>query len=154
MEGTAPGTAVLVGPSGKNWFVELTVVENGIFLEDGWVDFVRDHFLEEGDSIVFRYDGDLNFTLQIFDQSMCEKVAAFSAESSQDLSKYDTSVVKKRSALIDSIIIGGVPKKLRCSHLHSVSNHTEEEWVQQGDVNSNMKNAAVTLALPLTAVSG
>ncbi|KAL8523923.1 hypothetical protein ACS0TY_013760 [Phlomoides rotata] len=165
MEGTAPGTAVLVGPSGKNWFVDLIVLENGIFLNDGWADFVKDHFLEQGDSIVFRYDGDLNFTLQIFDQSMCEKVAAFTAESSQDLSKYDSSMVKKRdrerSALLDSIIIGGVPKKMRCSHLHSASmcddheNHTNlvvaEEWIQQGDDSSNMRNA-VTVAVPLTAV--
>lgn len=162
MEGTAPGTAVLVGPSGNNWFVDIILLENGLFLNDGWAEFVKDHNLEPGDSIVFRYDGDLNFTLQIFDRSMCEKEAAFTAESSQDLSKYDSNMVKKRdrerSALLDSII-EGVPKKMRCSQLHSESmcdeNHTNlvnaEAWMQQADGNSNMKNA-VTVALPLTAI--
>lgn len=164
MEGTSPGTAVLVGPSGNSWFVNLILAENGLFLIDGWSDFVKDHFLEHGDSIVFRYDGDLNFTLQVFDRSMCEKQGAFTAQSSQDVSKYDCNVVKKRererSALLDSII-EGVPKKMRCSQLQSNTvsdaheNHTNfvsaEDWVQQADGNSNMNNA-ITIALPLTAV--
>ncbi|KAH6834547.1 hypothetical protein C2S53_011340 [Perilla frutescens var. hirtella] len=164
MEGTAPGTAVLVGPSGNSWFAHLILVENGLFLNDGWADFVKDHFLEHGDSIVFRYEGDLNFTLQIFDRSMCEKQAAFTAQSSQDVSKYDSNVVKKRererSTLLDSII-EGVPKKMRCSQLHPDSmcdtheNHTNlvnaEDWMQQADGNNNVKNA-ITVALPLAAV--
>ncbi|KAI3465380.1 hypothetical protein Pfo_022043 [Paulownia fortunei] len=164
MEGRAPGTALLVGPSGNNWYADLILLDNGLFLNDGWADFVGDHFLEQGDSIVFRYDGDLHFTVQIFDRSMCEKEAAFTAESSQDLSKYDSNMMKKRdrerSALLDSII-EGVPKKMRCSQMHSESmcndheNITNavnaEEWMQQADCNSNMKNA-VTVAVPLTAV--
>ncbi|KAL1546691.1 B3 domain-containing protein-like protein isoform X1 [Salvia divinorum] len=164
MEGTAPGTAVLVGPSGNSWFADLILVENGLFLNDGWTDFVKDHFLEHGDSIVFRYDGDSNFTLQIFDRSMCEKQAAFSAKSSQDVSRYDSNVVKKRqresSTLLDSII-EGVPNKMRCSQLRSDrmydahENHTNsvntEDWMQQADENSSMKNL-ITVALPLTAI--
>ncbi|KAL0291723.1 UNVERIFIED_CONTAM: putative B3 domain-containing protein [Sesamum radiatum] len=67
MEGRAPGLALLVGPSGNNWYVGLIIVDNGLFLNDGWADFVRDHFLEQGDSLVFRYDGNLHFTVQIFD---------------------------------------------------------------------------------------
>ncbi|KAL0360771.1 UNVERIFIED_CONTAM: B3 domain-containing protein [Sesamum radiatum] len=164
MEGRAPGLALLVGPSGNNWYVGLVIVDNGLFLNDGWADFVRDHFLEQGDSLVFRYDGNLHFTVQIFDRSLCEKEAAFSAESSQDLSKYDISIVKKREreklALLDSII-EGVPKKMRCSQMQSESmckdheNNTNavnvEEWMQQADDNSNLRNG-VTVALPLTAV--
>ncbi|KAL0325658.1 UNVERIFIED_CONTAM: putative B3 domain-containing protein [Sesamum radiatum] len=164
MEGRAPGLALLVGPSGNNWYVGLIIVDNGLFLNDGWADFVRDHFLEQGDSLVFRYDGNLHFTVQIFDRSLCEKEAAFSAESSQDLSKYDISTVKKREreklALLDSII-EGVPKKMRCSQMQSEGmckdheNNTNainvEEWMQQADGNSSLRNA-VTVALPLTAV--
>ncbi|KAL0438641.1 UNVERIFIED_CONTAM: putative B3 domain-containing protein [Sesamum latifolium] len=138
MEGRAPGLALLVGPSGNNWYVGLIIVDSGLFLNDGWAEFVRDHFLEQGDSLVFRYDGNLHFTVQIFDRSLCEKEAAFSAESSQDLSKYDISIVKKREreklALLDSIIEVNV-----------------EEWMQQADGNSNLRNG-VTVALPLTAV--
>ncbi|PIN16088.1 hypothetical protein CDL12_11265 [Handroanthus impetiginosus] len=164
MEGRVSGTALLTGPSGNNWYVDLIHVESGLFLNDGWADFVRDHFLEQGDSMVFRYDGDLYFTVQIFDRSMCEKEAAFTAESSQDLSKYDSNMVKKRdrerSALLDSII-EGVPKKMRCCQMQSESmcndhengrNVTDaEEWMQQTNGNNNFKNA-VTVALPLSIV--
>lgn len=164
MERTRPGTAVLLGPSGNSWFVDLILVENGWFLNDGWADFVKDHFLEQGDSVVFRYDGDLTFTLQVFDRSMCEKQAAFTTQSSQDVSKYDSNVVRKRdrerSALLDSIV-EGVPKRMRSSQLHSNSmsgaheNNTNlvstEDWMQQADGNSSMKDA-ITIALPLAAV--
>lgn len=165
MEGTGPGTAVLLGPSGNSWFVDLILVENGWYLNDGWADFVKDHFLEQGDSVVFRYDGDLTFTLQIFDRSMCEKQAAFTTQSSQDVSKYDSNVVRKRererSALLDSIV-EGVPKRMRSSQqLHSDSMSVAHEnnanlvntenWLQQADGNSGMKSA-ITIALPLAAV--
>lgn len=161
MEGRTPGTALLVGPSGNNWYANLILLDNGLFLNDGWADFVRDHFLERGDAMVFRYDGDLHFTVQIFDQSMCEKEAAFTAESSQDVSKYDLHLVKKRererSALLDSIM-ESVPKKMRCSQMHSerMSNGQVNSinvvdagaWLQQADGGSN----DVTVALPLTMV--
>lgn len=164
MEGRVPGTALLVGPSGNNWCVELILVENGLFFNDGWANFVRDHLLEHGDSMVFRYDGDLHFTVQIFDPSLCEKESAFTAESSQDLSKNDINVVNKRErerpALLDCIM-EGVPKRMRCSQMHSGNTCKDlesgqnmvnaEEWMQLGDGNSNLKNA-VTLAVPLTAV--
>ncbi|KAK6160772.1 hypothetical protein DH2020_004153 [Rehmannia glutinosa] len=164
MEGRAPGTSLLVGPSGNSWYVDLILVENGLFFNDGWGDFVRDHFLEQGDSMVFRYDGDLNFIVQIFDRSMCEKETAFTAESSQDLSKYGIDLMKKRdrerSALSDGIF-EGVPKKMRCSqvqcqstcsdHGNSTNVVTSEEWMQQADGNGNLGND-VTIALPLTAV--
>ncbi|KAL7155164.1 hypothetical protein ABFS83_03G057100 [Erythranthe nasuta] len=162
LEGKTPGTALLVGPSGNDWYVNLIHTDNGLFLNDGWADFVRDHFLEHGDAMVFRYDGELHFTVQIFDQSMCEKEAAFTVESSQDLSKYDVNVVRKRgrerSALLDSII-EGVPKRMRTQsgsfrnvHENNLTvvdqNHN---WMQQVDGGSNLKSN-VTVAVPLTIV--
>ncbi|KAG8377681.1 hypothetical protein BUALT_Bualt08G0058100 [Buddleja alternifolia] len=151
IEGSSPGTALLVGPSGKHWYVNLIPVGNSLFFNDGWIAFVRDHFLEQGDSIVFRYDGDMHFTVLIFDQSMCEKEALFTAESSQDVSKYDNHVVKKRDrerlALSDNII-EGVPKKMRCSQMqeNSTNEVNEEEWMREAN------NCAVTVAVPLASV--
>ncbi|XP_051124564.1 B3 domain-containing protein Os01g0723500-like isoform X2 [Andrographis paniculata] len=112
MEGRAPGTALLVGPSGNNW-------------------------------------------------SMCEKGSAFTAESCQDLSKYDGNLVSKRDrerALL-GCIMEGAPKRMRCSLMQSESickdpetcsnGHTGEEWVQLADGQNSLKNA-VTVAVPLT----
>ncbi|GFP96558.1 B3 domain-containing protein os01g0723500 [Phtheirospermum japonicum] len=164
MEGRAQGTVLLVGPSGNIWYVELITVENGLFLNDGWADFVRDHFLEHGEAMVFRYDGDLRFTVQIFDRSMCEKENAFTAESSQDLSKHGIELMRKRDRERSALLYGifeGVPKKMRCSQTQSQStcndhqNGTNEvhalEWTGQANGNIHLETD-VTVALPLTAV--
>ncbi|KAL3845193.1 hypothetical protein ACJIZ3_002596 [Penstemon smallii] len=154
MEGRALGTALLLGPSGNNWYVDLVLDGEGLFFDDGWAIFVRDHILEQGDSLVFRYDGDLQFTVQIFDQSMCEKETTFTAESSQDSIKYNGLIVKKRdresSSLLDSII-EGVPKKMR-NHRNSI-NAVDEEGCMQKDFGSGNLDNAVTLAVPITAVA-
>ncbi|PQQ12231.1 putative B3 domain-containing protein [Prunus yedoensis var. nudiflora] len=46
----------LSGPSGIRWTVELEERENGLFFQDGWQGFVKDHHLEDGDFLVFKYD--------------------------------------------------------------------------------------------------
>ncbi|CAA0830147.1 Unknown protein, partial [Striga hermonthica] len=165
MVGSAPGTAVLIGPSGSSWYIDTILVENDLFFSDGWADFVRDHFLEQGDAIVFRYDGDLQFAVQIFDQSMCEKETAFTAVSSQDLSKCGIDFMKKRERERPEVLdrpVEGVPKKMRCSQMQCKSTCTDhvngtnavnnaKEWMRQEDENINLEND-VTIAFPLTAI--
>ncbi|KAL6549094.1 hypothetical protein OROHE_008939 [Orobanche hederae] len=165
MEGRAQGTTLLVGPSGNSWYTELNMVEKGLFLNEGWTDFVRDHNLEQGDAMLFRYDGNLQFTVRIFDRSMCEKETAFAAQSSQAINKYRNDMTRKRDrerlALLDSVF-ERVPKKTRCSQMQCASTSDDhgngiivvsgaEEWTRQADGNVNLGND-VTLAFPLTAV--
>ena len=125
MEGRTSGFVSLVGPSDNSWHVELIQQNNDLFLHDGWPEFVRDHSIECGDSLVFRYDGNLHFTVHVFDQSSCEKEAAFHAECSQDPGGMDEQLSKKRERESTTIskdkIFEGVPKKMRGSscHLHS-----------------------------------
>ncbi|KAG6608508.1 B3 domain-containing protein, partial [Cucurbita argyrosperma subsp. sororia] len=77
-------SVTLIGPSGHTWLVDLIQQNDNLFFCDGWPTFARDHSLECGDFLVFRYDGELNFTLQVFDQSACEKEDAFHSQCSQD----------------------------------------------------------------------
>ncbi|KAG4931668.1 hypothetical protein AAZX31_17G233200 [Glycine max] len=83
MEGRTYGSVSLTGPSGKTWTVQLIKQENDLFLHHGWSTFVVDHQLECGELLVFRYEGHLHFTVQVFDKDACEKEAAFHSECSQ-----------------------------------------------------------------------
>jgi len=138
LEGNKSGTVILVGPGGNVWHVELIQDNENLFFGDGWAAFVQDHFVEHDDSLVFRYDGNLCFTVQIFDQSSCEKEAAFSAESSQDLSNSNKLLGRKRERVdgpssLDAIF-QGVPKKVRGYQGNSecLAKNQEEGWQHDG----------------------
>lgn len=122
IDGTKLGIAFLLGPSGNTWHANLVQQSDDFFFQNGWDAFVRDHFLEHGDSLVFRHDGDLHFTVQVFDLSSCEKEVAFSSKCTQDSSNYDKHTLKRRdrenSALLESII-DGIPKRVRSSQVYS-----------------------------------
>ncbi|CAL9766690.1 unnamed protein product [Musa acuminata subsp. burmannicoides] len=69
--------AILQGPSGSKWHVELGKDMKDTFLTTGWPKFVKDHSLREYEFLVFQYDGDMRFTVLIFDTSACEREDAF-----------------------------------------------------------------------------
>ncbi|KAF8024274.1 LOW QUALITY PROTEIN: hypothetical protein BT93_F1463 [Corymbia citriodora subsp. variegata] len=95
MEGWTSGLALLEGPSGNTWHVELIQENREFFLNSGWHSFVRDHSIVSGDLLVFRHDGNLHFYVQVFEDSSCEKEAAFHAMCSQDPSSCRQNVVGK-----------------------------------------------------------
>lgn len=47
-----------------------------LFFHKGWQEFVKDNSLEAGEFLVFRYDGNLGFDVQIFGKSGCEKLGS------------------------------------------------------------------------------
>ncbi|KAL6180452.1 hypothetical protein ACLB2K_047115 [Fragaria x ananassa] len=53
--------------------VEVESTENGMFFQNGWECFVKDHHLELGDFLIFGYDGESKFSVTIYDRSACEK---------------------------------------------------------------------------------
>ncbi|CAL9079676.1 unnamed protein product, partial [Musa textilis] len=69
--------AILQGPSGSKWHVELGKDTRDTFLTTGWPKFVKDHSLREYEFLVFQYDGDMRFTVLIFDTSACEREDVF-----------------------------------------------------------------------------
>lgn len=97
MEGRTSGLVILSGPSGNAWNVHLIEQNGDLFFHYGWPAFVRDHSLECGDFLIFRYDGELHFTVQIFDQTACEKEAAFHCECGQNSSYFEKFMGGKRA---------------------------------------------------------
>ncbi|XP_042389230.1 B3 domain-containing protein Os01g0723500-like isoform X1 [Zingiber officinale] len=75
---TESKTAIFLhGPSGSKWTVELRRNREGTFLASGWSKFVKDHSLKECEFLVFRYDGNMHFTVFLFDTTACEREDAF-----------------------------------------------------------------------------
>ncbi|KAK7310473.1 hypothetical protein RJT34_08025 [Clitoria ternatea] len=122
MDGRVYGLVSLTGPSGNSWTVQLIKQESDLFFHCGWSTFVVDHRLECGDLLVFRYEGHLNFTVQVFDKGACEKEAAFHSECSQNLCEFDNSKGQKRDTMENSSsddVVGCVRKKMRSSTIQN-----------------------------------
>ncbi|XP_068667501.1 B3 domain-containing protein Os11g0197600-like isoform X2 [Aristolochia californica] len=88
MEGRRSGSASLIGPSGNIWHVDLIENNRDAFLQNGWPEFARDHNVRAGYCLIFRHEGNLQFTVAIFDKSACEKENAVRAKPSQDSTGY------------------------------------------------------------------
>ncbi|XP_004305410.1 PREDICTED: B3 domain-containing protein REM5-like [Fragaria vesca subsp. vesca] len=67
-----PALCQLEGPNGNCWDVKLEEKNNDFFFHKGWKKFVKDNFLDEGDFLVFNYDGNSCFKVTIYDESACE----------------------------------------------------------------------------------
>lgn len=57
----------------KLWHVSVRKVDNKLYFEKGWTDFVWDNSLGFGDFLIFRYVGNLQFIVDIYDATCCEK---------------------------------------------------------------------------------
>ncbi|XP_034203580.1 B3 domain-containing protein REM5-like [Prunus dulcis] len=55
------------------WAVELEQRQDGLFFHKGWPGFVKDHFIELEDFLIFCYDGGSEFDVTIYDKTCCEK---------------------------------------------------------------------------------
>ncbi|KAF3772465.1 B3 domain-containing protein [Nymphaea thermarum] len=55
----------------KSWPVELTN-DSGLVFKNGWEDFYKHHSLETGDFLIFRYNGNMHFSVRIYGRSYCE----------------------------------------------------------------------------------
>ncbi|PIA56136.1 hypothetical protein AQUCO_00700470v1 [Aquilegia coerulea] len=105
--------AILKGPSGSCWHVKLTRKTTGMYLEDGWGSFSRAHSLSVGKFLVFGYDGNMTFTVQIFDSSTLEEESAFAVINTQE--KIKCEGIKRH----------GRPSKAQSNHANSC--HTSVE---------------------------
>ncbi|KAF9603200.1 hypothetical protein IFM89_034533 [Coptis chinensis] len=60
-------------PGGKTWQVELRKSDGcEVFLRSGWQEFVEYYSISSGHFLLFRYDGNSNFHVLIFDMTCCE----------------------------------------------------------------------------------
>ncbi|XP_034219072.1 B3 domain-containing protein At4g01580-like [Prunus dulcis] len=59
-------------PSGSEWEVEVTTCDGEVWLDKGWPEFSKFYSLEQGGSLVFKYDGNSKFQVCILDASGTE----------------------------------------------------------------------------------
>ncbi|CAM8982286.1 unnamed protein product [Rhodiola kirilowii] len=62
----------LVGPNGEECLVKLARWKDKRFFVKGWRDFIVDNFVSSTDLMLFRYEGNLLFKVNIFGTSGCE----------------------------------------------------------------------------------
>lgn len=64
--------ATLKTPSCRSWSVKLIQTPNGLSITNGWHEFLKDNSLGHNEFLLFTYDGNMCFSVQIFDMSGCE----------------------------------------------------------------------------------
>jgi hypothetical protein len=65
----------LKGPSGETWRVDVSKVDDELFLGSGWGDFAKAHEIQENDLLLFTCSGRSSFEVLIFDASGCQKLS-------------------------------------------------------------------------------
>lgn len=65
----------LITSSERSWKVKVSKTRGGVYFKDGWQEFLKDNPADDGDFVVFEYEGNMHFRVQIFDNSCCEKVS-------------------------------------------------------------------------------
>ncbi|KAK3002784.1 hypothetical protein RJ639_018342, partial [Escallonia herrerae] len=73
MRGVLPDKAMLRDRYKNIWPVEVAKIGNNFFLQDGWRKFLEDNCVEEGDFLVFQYDGGCFFDFKLLGTTACEK---------------------------------------------------------------------------------
>ncbi|XP_044980572.1 B3 domain-containing protein Os11g0197600-like isoform X2 [Hordeum vulgare subsp. vulgare] len=124
------GLVSLKGQSGNTWRAELASDNEGFFFVKGWKEFVRDHSIETGHFLTFRYDGRSQFSVVIFDGMCIEKPSAFHAKPCKNL------VVKLESGKGDMDINAADPSQVSAAPLEE-SNEATVKRVTEMDANGS-----------------
>ncbi|VVA17267.1 PREDICTED: B3 [Prunus dulcis] len=77
-------------PSGSEWEVEVTTCDGEVWLDKGWPEFSKFYSLEQGGSLVFKYDGNSKFQVCILDAKTNEDDENNSVEILED---YDDEMI-------------------------------------------------------------
>ena len=62
-------SVILELPCGLRWEVGLTKCHGKVWIDKGWTDFLKFYSLGHGDLIVFKYEGNSQLHVLIFDKS-------------------------------------------------------------------------------------
>ncbi|KAL4205140.1 hypothetical protein AMTRI_Chr01g135800 [Amborella trichopoda] len=126
--------AILVGPSGNSWNVEVEEVGGALYFSRGWKKFVKDHSLKDGDFLVFYYDGDTHFLNKIFDKTGCEREDAFDVKCSEkhgsvvkNIPKSPLTIVKASENLLCIAEKQWSPKKWHDTYILIASTVTNKQ---------------------------
>ncbi|KAJ6404831.1 hypothetical protein OIU84_012911 [Salix udensis] len=106
-----PDTVNLKGPSGSAWKVGLTTSNNTLFFNHGWQEFVKDHALKENDFLIFKYNGESNFDVLIFNkQSICEKAASCFVKKYESTERGNGCRTKRKTIKSSAEVVFASPK--------------------------------------------
>jgi hypothetical protein len=75
-KGMIPGEIKLETHNRCSYIIEVAKHQEKLVLTEGWGKFVETFGLEMGDTIVFRYNGNSNFRVMIFDKLGCENASS------------------------------------------------------------------------------
>ncbi|KAF7048138.1 hypothetical protein CFC21_056950 [Triticum aestivum] len=139
LQGQPTGVVSLKGQSGNKWLVELASDNEGLFFVKGWKEFVRDHSIEMGHFLTFRYDGRSQFSVVIFDGMCIEKPSAFHAKPCKNL------VVKIESGKGDMDINAADPSQVSAAPLEESNGTTRKRVTEMDADGSTSKNRSSIL---------
>ncbi|BAT82712.1 hypothetical protein LR48_Vigan01g331500 [Vigna angularis] len=109
-----PANVTLKGPSGVAWNVGIITSGDTLYFACGWEQFVKDHCLKENDFLVFKYNGESQFDVLVFDGgSLCEKASSYFVRKCGHTEAEDVggSLNKKRDNAEDPMKEGHIPLK-------------------------------------------
>ncbi|KAJ7946007.1 B3 domain-containing protein [Quillaja saponaria] len=76
--------AILTGPSGEQLQVDIYMKGESMFMEDGWKQFCVDNELGDNEFLIFRYDGDMCFNVQVFNKNGLERLSLPASRTKQE----------------------------------------------------------------------
>lgn len=79
--------ALIIGPTGKLWPVELDQRQSDVLYGEVWAEFLTAHDLSEGSILLFRYEVNMSFSVQVFLPNGCMKEYPYVADEADGPSK-------------------------------------------------------------------
>ncbi|KAG5535739.1 hypothetical protein RHGRI_023487 [Rhododendron griersonianum] len=71
--GVFPYKSTITTPEKRSWHVELKEVDEHLYFQEGWQQFVHDNSLVFGDFLIFYYGGNAQFYTKIYAKNGCRK---------------------------------------------------------------------------------
>ncbi|XP_062019973.1 B3 domain-containing protein Os11g0197600-like isoform X1 [Rosa rugosa] len=69
-------TLTLSSSADSSWNVRVHKIGRDIYLKEGWQEFLRDNSLGDSEFLVFGYDGNMHFSIDIFEKDCCKRTKA------------------------------------------------------------------------------
>nr|XP_011459754.1 PREDICTED: B3 domain-containing protein Os01g0723500-like [Fragaria vesca subsp. vesca] len=69
-------TLTLSSSADKLWNVRVHKTERNIYLKEGWQEFLRDNAIGDSEFLVFGYDGNMHFSIDIYERTGCKRTVA------------------------------------------------------------------------------
>jgi hypothetical protein len=65
--------AIVFGPLGKVSHIEIEMNQLDVFFSGGWTQFLMFHDITESNALLLRYEGNLVFTVKVFEPNGCQR---------------------------------------------------------------------------------